>query len=126
MKAPHFLLYLHKTWSKLSPHEVIILTKFHEDRAKIEKSLVIHSKVWDVRQFFYSLNLSLGNFLSKFKGKIKDVSFTPKGLTPPSPNVSFLGYPPPSPFGETSFMDGPLESVCPTSAFFYHQNFKEF
>ena len=83
MKAPHFLLYLHKTWSKLSPHEVIIFTKFHEDRAKIEKSLVIHSKVWDVRQFFYSLNLSLGNF------------------------VSFLGYPPPSPFRETSFMDGP-------------------
>ena len=49
--------------------------------------------------FFYSLNLSLGNFLSKFKGKIKDVSFTPKGLTPPSPNVSFLGYPLPPPLG---------------------------
>ena len=30
-----------------------------------------------------------------------------RGSLPPSPNISFWGYPPPSPSGETSFMDGP-------------------
>ena len=40
---------------------------------------------------------------------LKKTSPLPKtGSLPPSPHVSFWGYPPPSPFGETSFMDGPL------------------
>ena len=30
------------------------------------------------------------------------------GSLPLSPHVTFWGYPPPSPFGVTSFMDGPL------------------
>ena len=31
VKNPHFLSNLHETWSKYLPHEIIILTKFHED-----------------------------------------------------------------------------------------------
>ena len=36
-----FFLNLYETWSRLSPHELIILTKFHEDWAKIVKLLLI-------------------------------------------------------------------------------------
>ena len=35
IKNPQFLSYPHETWQKYSPHEVIIFTKFHEDRTKI-------------------------------------------------------------------------------------------
>ena len=35
IKNTQFLSYPHETWSKKSPHEVIIFTKFHKDRTKI-------------------------------------------------------------------------------------------
>ena len=35
MRNPQFLSYPHETWWKWSSHEVIIFTKFHEDKAKI-------------------------------------------------------------------------------------------
>merc|ERR1712020_299721 len=41
VKNPQFLSYPHETWSKLLPHEVIILTKFHEDRTKIVDFLLM-------------------------------------------------------------------------------------
>ena len=34
VKNPHFLSNPHETWQNYSPHEVIILTKFHKDRTK--------------------------------------------------------------------------------------------
>ena len=53
--------------------------------------------------FFYSLNLSLGNFLSEFKGKIKDVSFTPKRLTFHFLTSPFWGTPLPPPWGDVFY-----------------------
>ena len=41
VKVPQFLSNLHETWSKWVPYEVIILTKFHEIRAKIVELLLI-------------------------------------------------------------------------------------
>ena len=41
VKFIQFLPYIYETLSKLSSHEAIILTKFHEDRAKIVKLLLI-------------------------------------------------------------------------------------
>ena len=35
VKNPQFLYYSHETWSKWSTHELITLTKFHEDTTKI-------------------------------------------------------------------------------------------
>ena len=43
-----------------------------------------------------------------FKVEKKTSPLLQRGSLPPSPNVSYWGYPPPSPYGETSFMDGPL------------------
>ena len=34
IKNPHFLFYHHETWGKLSSHEVITFSKFHEDSTK--------------------------------------------------------------------------------------------
>ena len=36
VKVPQFLLNLCETWSKLAPHEVMILTKFHDNQKKLE------------------------------------------------------------------------------------------
>ena len=44
---------LHETWSKLVPHELIILTKFHKDRAKIVDFLLI-ANFGMCAVFFYS------------------------------------------------------------------------
>ena len=66
----------------------MIFTKFHEDRAKIEEFLVI-AKFGMCASFFLFSELVTGNFFFEFKGKIKDVSFTPKGVPSLSPNVSF-------------------------------------
>ena len=84
LKAPKVLLYLHETWSKFG-HEVIVLTKFHKDSANIDSFLLSQ--------------LVSGNILSEFKGKIKDSPILQRGSLPPSPNVSFLGYPLPPPLG---------------------------
>ena len=40
-KIPQFLSNCHETWSKSLPHEVLILTKFHKDWAKIVELLVM-------------------------------------------------------------------------------------
>ena len=34
VKSPHFLSNPHETWKKQLSHEVIIFTKFHEERKK--------------------------------------------------------------------------------------------
>ena len=34
VKVLQFLPYLHETWTKLVAHELVILTKFHKDKAK--------------------------------------------------------------------------------------------
>ena len=36
IKNPKFLPYLHETWLKLQAHELVILTKLHEDLDKNE------------------------------------------------------------------------------------------
>ena len=41
VKNPQFWLYPHETWSKEQPHEVVIFTKFHEDRAKTVDFLLL-------------------------------------------------------------------------------------
>ena len=41
VKVLQFLPYLHETWTKLVAHELVILTKFHEDKAKIDELLKI-------------------------------------------------------------------------------------
>ena len=33
VKVLQFLPYLYETWTKLVPHELVILTKFHKDKA---------------------------------------------------------------------------------------------
>ena len=49
----HFLPFLHETYWKKSPHEVIIFTKFHEDRRKIVDFLLL-TKFWKCPVFFSS------------------------------------------------------------------------
>ena len=39
VKVLQFLPYLHETWTKLVAHELVILTKFHKDKAKIDELL---------------------------------------------------------------------------------------
>ena len=51
IKVPQFLPNLYDTWSKLSPHELIILTKFHKDWAKIMEFLLIVN-FWMCAGFF--------------------------------------------------------------------------
>tara|TARA_Y100001956_G_scaffold65575_1_gene66629 strand:- start:58 stop:282 length:225 start_codon:yes stop_codon:yes gene_type:complete len=41
VKVLQFLPYLYETWTKLVPHELVILTKFHKDKAKIDELLKI-------------------------------------------------------------------------------------
>ena len=41
VKNLQFWLYPHETWSKEQPHEVVIFTKFHEDRAKTVDFLLL-------------------------------------------------------------------------------------
>ena len=41
VKVLQFSPNLYETWSRLTPHELIILTKFHEDWAKIVELLLI-------------------------------------------------------------------------------------
>ena len=40
VKVLQFLPYLYETWTKLVPHELVILTKFHKDKAKIDELLL--------------------------------------------------------------------------------------
>ena len=40
VKVLQFLPYLHETWTKLETHELVILTKFHKDKAKIDELLL--------------------------------------------------------------------------------------
>ena len=50
-KNPQFLSYPHETWWKWLPHEVIILTKFYEDRTKIVDFLLM-ANYWVCSNFF--------------------------------------------------------------------------
>ena len=40
VKVLQFLPYLNETWAKLIAHELVILTKFHKDKAKIDELLL--------------------------------------------------------------------------------------
>ena len=51
IKNPQFSS--HETWWKLLPHEVIIFTKFHEDRTKI-KNFLLMANFWKCLVFFSS------------------------------------------------------------------------
>ena len=61
IKSPQFFSYPHETWWKLIPHKVIIFTKFHEDRTKIEDFLSMAS-FWKCAAFFSSDFRSLFKF----------------------------------------------------------------
>ena len=71
--------YLYETWSKLPTHELLILSKSHEDRAKIVGLLLINSQVWDVCLFFW---LGLYIFV-EILGKPSKHGFT-SGMKKPS------------------------------------------
>ena len=60
------------------------------------------------QNLIHFLPILVDTFRLIFKVEKKTSPLLQKGSLPPSPNVSFWGYPPPSPYGETSFMDGPL------------------
>ena len=53
IKNPQFLHDHHQTWAILRTHEVVILTKFHEDRAKIVDFLLI-ANFWASTIFYCS------------------------------------------------------------------------
>ena len=56
---------------------------------------------------FIRFSLNIVALYTIYMGK-KTSPLLKTGSLPPSPHVSFLGYPPPSPKWETSFMDIPL------------------
>ena len=53
IRNPQFLSYPHETWWKWLPHEVIIFTKFHEDRTKIVGFLLM-ANFWKGFSYFRS------------------------------------------------------------------------
>ena len=68
MKNPQFFPNPYETWGKYSSDEVIILTKFHKNWAKIADFLLGHS---DIRIAFL-IKLQLYLFLLIGSGKILD------------------------------------------------------
>ena len=56
VKNPQFWLYPHETWSKEQPHEVVIFTKFHEDRAKTVDFLLLVN-FWPSPVFFAPVSI---------------------------------------------------------------------
>ena len=54
--------FFHETWSKLVPHELVILTKFHEDKAKIDELLKIANfGMCALFLFFFNLTQTLSS-----------------------------------------------------------------
>ena len=57
VKVLQFLPYLHETWTKLVAHELVILTKFHKDKAKIDE-LLLTANFGMCALFLFFLNLT--------------------------------------------------------------------
>ena len=76
IKNPQFLSYPHEIWWKWLPHEVIIFTKFHEDRTKIVDFLLM-ANFWKCPFFasdfkkFFSAKCRLCNFYSFWLQKVE-------------------------------------------------------
>ena len=71
IKVPQFLPYLHETWSKLLAHELLILTKFHEDRPKTVELLLI--QFWELCCFFTQTLQESSRFLKQVKIESKNM-----------------------------------------------------